>query len=43
MEVLVDAECTHDGSIKHLEKYATWGWESLERLFTSLHDTFFTL
>ena len=30
--VLVDAECTHDGSIRHLEKYATcWGWDSLER------------
>ena len=29
-KVLVDAECTHDGSIKHLEKYDQWGWETLE-------------
>jgi hypothetical protein len=30
--VLVDAECTHDGSVKHLAKFATqWGWESFER------------
>ena len=32
-KVLVDAECTHDGSIKHLAKFATWGWESFERRF----------
>ena len=25
--VIVDAECTHDGSIKHLAKFAQWGWE----------------
>lgn len=30
--VLVDAECTHDGSAKHLAKFGTqWGWESFER------------
>ncbi len=30
--VLVDAECTHDGSVKHLAKFATqWGWDSFER------------
>jgi len=29
-KVLVDAECTHDGSIKHLEKYTQWGWDTLE-------------
>jgi len=28
--VLVDAECTHDGSIRHIEKYRTqWGWDTL--------------
>lgn len=32
--VLVDAECTHDGSLKHIVKFSTsWGWESLERRF----------
>ena len=31
--VLVDAECTHDGSIKHLAKFAQWGWESFEARF----------
>lgn len=29
--VLVDAECTHDGSIKHLAKFASWGWDTFER------------
>jgi len=30
--VLVDAECTNDGSIKHIEKYFhTFGWESFEK------------
>ena len=32
-KVLVDAECTHDGSIKHLAKFAHWGWETFERRF----------
>lgn len=32
-KVLVDAECTHDGSIKHLAKFAQWGWDSFERRF----------
>jgi len=28
--VLVDAECTHDGSLRHIEKYRTqWGWATL--------------
>ncbi|CAE8676365.1 unnamed protein product [Polarella glacialis] len=28
--VLVDAECTHDGSWRHLEKFRTqWGWDTL--------------
>eukprot|EP00897_Mesotaenium_endlicherianum_P003756 jgi/Mesen1/3408/ME000192S02576 len=25
-KVLVDAECTHDGSLKHICKYDEWGW-----------------
>eukprot|EP00051_Salpingoeca_urceolata_P024412 m.428806 g.428806 ORF g.428806 m.428806 type:complete len:494 (-) comp20233_c0_seq31:3751-5232(-) len=29
-KVLVDAECTHDGSIKHVLKYNTWGWDTFE-------------
>ncbi|KAJ2831473.1 hypothetical protein GGI24_001567 [Coemansia furcata] len=28
--VLVDAECTHDGSLVHVQKYAQWGWEQLD-------------
>ncbi|KAJ2470045.1 hypothetical protein GGI02_003194 [Coemansia sp. RSA 2322] len=28
--VLVDAECTHDGSLVHLQKYARWGWDHLD-------------
>lgn len=32
-KVLVDAECTHDGSIKHLAKFAQWGWETFEARF----------
>lgn len=30
-KVLVDAECTHDGSIKHIQKFEKWGWTTLER------------
>lgn len=30
-KVLVDAECTHDGSLKHICKYEQWGWDTLER------------
>ncbi|PIA29875.1 hypothetical protein AQUCO_05800153v1 [Aquilegia coerulea] len=30
-KVLVDAECTHDGSIKHIQKFEDWGWDTLER------------
>ncbi|KAF3440309.1 hypothetical protein FNV43_RR18593 [Rhamnella rubrinervis] len=29
-KVLVDAECTHDGSIKHIKKFEHWGWKTLE-------------
>ncbi|KAJ1852279.1 hypothetical protein GGH12_005442 [Coemansia sp. RSA 1822] len=28
--VLVDAECTHDGSLAHVQKYERWGWEHLD-------------
>ncbi|KAL8143450.1 hypothetical protein V2J09_016482 [Rumex salicifolius] len=28
-KVLVDAECTHDGSIRHIQKFENWGWETL--------------
>jgi 16S rRNA C967 or C1407 C5-methylase (RsmB/RsmF family) len=31
--VLVDAECTHDGSLKHIIKYEQWGWDTFERRF----------
>ncbi|MQM08556.1 hypothetical protein Taro_041413 [Colocasia esculenta] len=30
-KVLVDAECTHDGSIKHIHKFEQWGWDTLQR------------
>ncbi|KAG8386797.1 hypothetical protein BUALT_Bualt03G0186200 [Buddleja alternifolia] len=30
-KVLVDAECTHDGSIKHIQKFEQWGWNTLSR------------
>ena len=29
--VLVDAECTHDGSVKHVLKYERWGWDTFQR------------
>ncbi|KAG1469050.1 hypothetical protein G6F56_003488 [Rhizopus delemar] len=32
-KVLVDAECTHDGSILHILKYEKWGWDSFEKNF----------
>lgn len=31
MQVLVDAECTHDGSVKHIQKFENWGWITLQR------------
>lgn len=31
IQVLVDAECTHDGSIKHIQKFEHWGWRTLQR------------
>lgn len=31
--MLVDAECTHDGSLKHITKYEQWGWETFEKRF----------
>ncbi|WCJ32638.1 Ribosomal RNA small subunit methyltransferase F [Euphorbia peplus] len=30
-KVLVDAECTHDGSVKHIQKFEQWGWETLQQ------------
>ncbi|XP_031479816.1 uncharacterized protein LOC116250323 [Nymphaea colorata] len=30
-KVLVDAECTHDGSVKHILKFEDWGWDTLQR------------
>lgn len=30
-QVLVDAECTHDGSIKHIQKFEHWGWTTMQR------------
>ncbi|XP_021862224.1 uncharacterized protein [Spinacia oleracea] len=30
-KVLVDAECTHDGSIRHVQKFENWGWQTLQR------------
>ncbi|CAI0392857.1 unnamed protein product [Linum tenue] len=30
-KVLVDAECTHDGSIRHVQKFEQWGWETLNQ------------
>ncbi|XP_022741629.1 uncharacterized protein LOC111293137 [Durio zibethinus] len=30
-KVLVDAECTHDGSVRHIQKFEHWGWRTLQR------------
>ncbi|KZV46395.1 receptor-like protein kinase 4 isoform 1 [Dorcoceras hygrometricum] len=30
-KVFVDAECTHDGSVRHIQKFEQWGWETLSR------------
>lgn len=27
----MDAECTHDGSVKHIQKFEQWGWTTLGR------------
>lgn len=27
----MDAECTHDGSIKHVQKFEQWGWTTFQR------------
>ncbi|KAI8894364.1 S-adenosyl-L-methionine-dependent methyltransferase [Globomyces pollinis-pini] len=32
-KVLVDAECTHDGSVAHMEKYHVNGWQNFEEQF----------
>ncbi|GAN01858.1 ribosomal RNA small subunit methyltransferase [Mucor ambiguus] len=36
-KVLVDAECTHDGSIAHILKYEKWGWDTFEKNFMDPH------
>jgi len=33
LQVLVDAECTHDGSLRHVAKFEQWGWDTLDRRF----------
>ncbi|KAI3701784.1 hypothetical protein L6452_27126 [Arctium lappa] len=38
-KVLVDEECTHDGSIKHIQKFENWGWTTLERRFLDAERT----
>ena len=30
IQVLVVADCTHDGSIKHIQKFEHWGWTTLQ-------------
>ncbi|RIB04716.1 S-adenosyl-L-methionine-dependent methyltransferase [Gigaspora rosea] len=32
-KVIVDAECTHDGSIVHILKYNKYGWDKFEKNF----------
>lgn len=27
----MDAECTHDGSVRHIQKFEQWGWATLSR------------
>lgn len=27
----MDAECTHDGSIRHIQKFENWGWTTFQR------------
>lgn len=36
-KVLVDAECTHDGSIRHIIKMAENGWKDAEKLLENSH------
>ena len=31
--VLVDAECSHDASVRHVLKFERWGWDTWERRF----------
>ncbi|KAG5529258.1 hypothetical protein RHGRI_029827 [Rhododendron griersonianum] len=38
-KVLVDAECTHDGSIKHIQKFEYWGWKTLQRRVLNVERT----
>lgn len=37
-KVLVDAECTHEGSLKHLQKFESqWGWETFKARVLDTH------
>ncbi|XAR73767.1 16S rRNA (cytosine(967)-C(5))-methyltransferase [Bertholletia excelsa] len=38
-KVLVDAECTHDGSIRHIQKFEHWGWTTLQRRVLDVQRT----
>ncbi|XP_077221110.1 S-adenosyl-L-methionine-dependent methyltransferases superfamily protein [Tasmannia lanceolata] len=38
-KVLVDAECTHDGSVRHIKKFELWGWTTLQRRVLDAHRT----
>ena len=33
--ILIDAECSHDASIRHIRNFARWGWDTFERRFLS--------
>ncbi|RYR27343.1 hypothetical protein Ahy_B01g051394 isoform B [Arachis hypogaea] len=39
-KVLVDAECTHDGSVKHIHKFENWGWGTFQHRLSLLHNGF---
>lgn len=37
-KVLVDAECTHEGSLKHLQKFQSqWGWDTFKTRVLDTH------
>ena len=37
-KVMVDAECTHEGSVKHLEKFGKqWGWDTFKARVLDTH------
>lgn len=38
-KVMVDAECTHEGSVKHLEKFGRqWGWDTFKSRVLDTHS-----